>query len=82
MVASGRYKNVSEVIGDGLRLLETRAQAESAKLLALREAATQGVAAIERGEYLALESSQAIENFVHKDNNRDNHPQEFEHASR
>jgi hypothetical protein len=47
-------------------LLEARAQAESAKLFALRDAATQGFAAIERGEYLALESSQAIENFVHQ----------------
>jgi len=64
LVASGRYNNVSEVIRDGLRLLESRVQEDAAKLVALRDAANQGFAAIERGEYLALESSQDIENFV------------------
>jgi hypothetical protein len=34
------------------------------KLLALRDAARQGFAAIERGEYLALPSDQDITNFV------------------
>jgi antitoxin ParD1/3/4 len=64
LVASGRYNNVSEVVRDGLRLLEARVQEDKAKLAALRDAARQGFAAIERGEYLALQSDQDIESFV------------------
>ena len=64
LVASGRYNNVSEVIRDGLRLLESRVLEDKAKLEALRDAARQGFAAIERGEYLALQSDQDIESFV------------------
>jgi antitoxin ParD1/3/4 len=64
LVASGRYNNVSEVVRDGLRLLESRVQEDKAKLAALRDAAKLGFAAIERGEYLALPSDQAIESFV------------------
>ncbi len=64
LVASGRYNNVSEVVRDGLRLLESRVQEDQAKLAALRDAAKFGFAAIERGEYLALQSDQDIESFV------------------
>jgi len=64
LVASGRYNNVSEVVRDGLRLLESRVQEDKAKLAALRDAAKLGFAAIERGEYLALQSDQDIESFV------------------
>ena len=64
LVASGRYNNVSEVVRDGLRLLESRVQEDAAKLVALRDAAKLGFAAIERGEYLALKSDQDIASFV------------------
>ncbi len=64
LVASGRYNNVSEVVRDGLRLLESRVREDAAKLAALRDAARQGFAAIERGEYLALQSDQDIQSFV------------------
>ena len=64
LVASGRYNNVSEVVRDALRLLESRVQEDAAKLAALRDAAKLGFAAIERGEYLALKSDQDIQSFV------------------
>ena len=64
LVASGRYNNVSEVVRDGLRLLESRVQEEAAKLVALRDAAKLGFAAIERGGHLVLKSDQSIERFV------------------
>jgi putative addiction module CopG family antidote len=38
LVASGRYQNVSEVLREGLRLLETRDTEEKVRLKALREA--------------------------------------------
>lgn len=64
LVASGRYNNVSEVVRDGLRLLESRVREESAKLVALRDAAKLGFDAIERGESLALQTDRDIADFV------------------
>jgi antitoxin ParD1/3/4 len=64
LVSSGRYNNVSEVVRDGLRLLESRVQEESAKLAALRDAARLGFDAIERGEGLALQMDHDIADFV------------------
>ena len=66
LVASGRYNNVSEVVRDGLRLLEFKVQEDAAKLSALRDAAKLGFDAIERGQYLALRSDQDIDDFVRK----------------
>ncbi len=63
-VESGRYNNVSEVVRDGLRLLESRVQEEAAKLVALRDAAKVGTDAIERGDFTMLENEQDIANLV------------------
>jgi putative addiction module CopG family antidote len=49
LVKSGRYQNASEVIREGLRLIERREAEDAAKLEALRVAATTGIAAIEAG---------------------------------
>lgn len=42
MVDSGRYSTVSEVIREGLRLVEEREQFRQAKLAALRQLITEG----------------------------------------
>ncbi|HOM13075.1 MAG TPA: type II toxin-antitoxin system ParD family antitoxin, partial [Rubrivivax sp.] len=42
LVQSGRYQNASEVLRDGLRLVEERERYENAKLEALKQAARQG----------------------------------------
>ncbi len=44
MVDSGRYASASEVVRDGLRLLEEREQLRSAKLAALRSEISAGLA--------------------------------------
>src|SRR5689334_10788911 len=44
-IASGRFKNASEVIRAGLRLLEQRANEDDAKLAVLRGMAVDGFAA-------------------------------------
>lgn len=51
LIRSGRYQNASEVLREGLRLVERREAEEAAKLTALREAASQGFADLEQGRY-------------------------------
>lgn len=55
LVESGRYQNASEVLRDGLRLVEQREAEEATKLETLREAAHTGVAALDRGEFKEFE---------------------------
>jgi len=50
LVGSGRYQNASEVLRDGLRLVEQRAAEDAARLDALRAAARVGFGALDRGE--------------------------------
>ncbi len=50
-VESGRYQNASEVIREGLRLMESRDAEEAAKLEALRAAVDIGIADIEQGNF-------------------------------
>lgn len=50
-VSSGHYQNASEVVRDGLRLLQQKAREDALKLERLREAAAIGFDAIDRGEF-------------------------------
>ena len=54
-IEAGQYNNVSEVVRDGLRLLQQRQQEDAAKLEALRRAVALGVAAIKLGDFVVLE---------------------------
>jgi len=51
LVGSGRYQNASEVLRDGLRLVEQREAEDAAKLDALREAVAIGWRDLEAGRY-------------------------------
>jgi antitoxin ParD1/3/4 len=55
LVASGRYQNASEVLGEGLRLIEERDSRESAKLKILQEAAGVGFADFGEGRFVEFE---------------------------
>jgi antitoxin ParD1/3/4 len=51
-VGSGRYSNASEVVREGLRLIERRKQEDRAKLKWLRGAVKDGLDEIDRGQGL------------------------------
>jgi len=51
LVGSGRYQNASEVLRDGLRLIEERDAREAAKLKALQAAALVGFTDLDHGRY-------------------------------
>ena len=51
LVKTGRYQNASEVLRDGLRMVEQRENREIAKLAALKEAATVGFRDIDEGRF-------------------------------
>ena len=57
LVASGRYQNASEVLREGLRLVEDREQQAKATLKALREAARVGIADFEAGRYRTFQTA-------------------------
>lgn len=58
LVETGRYQNASEVLREGLRLIEQRERLESAQIAALREAAAKGWADIDAGRYVDIADEQ------------------------
>jgi antitoxin ParD1/3/4 len=60
LVQSGRYQNASEVMREGLRLVENREVDEAMKLRALRAAAELGAAALDRGEFKEFADGSAL----------------------
>jgi len=56
LVASGRYQNASEVLREGLRLVEDQEAQSKARIKALRDAARLGIADIDAGRYRTFES--------------------------
>jgi antitoxin ParD1/3/4 len=56
LVRSGRYQNASEVLREGLRLIEAREAEEKARLKALRDAVSSGVADADAGNVQEFES--------------------------
>jgi antitoxin ParD1/3/4 len=51
LVETGRYQNASEVLREGLRLIEQREAEDAAKLAALRDAARIGMADFDAGRF-------------------------------
>jgi antitoxin ParD1/3/4 len=54
-VTTGRYQNASEVVREGLRLLQQRQQEDMLKLRRLRQAIREGEQDIARGDYDEVE---------------------------
>jgi antitoxin ParD1/3/4 len=64
LVGAGRYQNASEVLRDGLRLVEQREAEDAAKLEALREAAGVGAAALDRGDFKEFENIVDLQTYL------------------
>ena len=64
LVASGRYQNASEVLREGLRLIERRDAEDEARLKALRAAVQVGVDDIEAGRYRDFDSFEDMRSFL------------------
>ena len=60
-ISSGRFGNASEVVREGLRLLEQRELENKAQLRWLRGAAKEGFDAADRGDAVALRSTQELD---------------------
>jgi antitoxin ParD1/3/4 len=61
LVSSGRYQNASEVLREGLRMIERREAEESTRLAALQEAARIGIADIEAGRFQTFNTPEALD---------------------
>jgi antitoxin ParD1/3/4 len=60
LVQSGRYQNASEVIREGLRMIENREVEDAAKLEGLRAAALVGLSALDRGAFKEFADTAAL----------------------
>lgn len=59
LVRCGRYQNASEVLREGLRLVERRESEDQLRLEALRAAAKVGIDGIESGQFRNFQSADA-----------------------
>lgn len=64
LVKSGRYQNASEVLRDGLRLVEVQEAEDRARLKALREAAQAGVADLEAGRFRSFADADELGRYL------------------
>ena len=60
LVQSGRYQNASEVLREGLRMVEQRDAEDAYRLALLRKATQEGITDIDAGRLKTFESKQGL----------------------
>jgi antitoxin ParD1/3/4 len=65
-IAIGRYKNASEVLRAGLRLLEQQQTEDEKKTAVLRRLASEGFESLDRGEGIVFEDERELANVIGK----------------
>lgn len=66
LVGAGRYKNASEVLRAGLRLLEQQTQTDEEKLTLLKKLAADGFGSLDQGQGLSVESESELRSTIAK----------------
>jgi antitoxin ParD1/3/4 len=66
LVAAGRYQNASEVLREGLRLVEQEEAEARARLKGLRDAVRDGIADAEAGRYRSFDSKAGLRAHLRK----------------
>jgi antitoxin ParD1/3/4 len=64
LVGSGRYQNASEVLREGLRMVEQHEAENAARLKALRKAARAGFDALDRGDFKEFDSADDLQTYL------------------
>jgi antitoxin ParD1/3/4 len=64
LVASGRFKNASEVLLAGLRLLELKTREDEDRLQLLRQMATEGFEELDREEGIVLHGEEELREYI------------------
>ena len=60
LVKSGRYQNASEVLREGLRLVEQREAEDASRLEALRSAVQVGIDDMQAGRFKTFDSKESL----------------------
>jgi antitoxin ParD1/3/4 len=60
LVESGKYQNASEVLREGLRLVERRESEDRLRLSMLRKAIARGLDDIEAGNFTSFDTEEAL----------------------
>ena len=66
LVDSGRYQNASEVLREGLRLVESREAEDRARLKSLRDAVKVGLDDLKAGRYRQFDSFEDLDGHLSK----------------
>lgn len=78
LVGAGRYKNASEVLRAGLRLLEQETQTEEEKLTLLKKLAADGFRSLDQGQGLSVASESELRSAIAKIGNRAANPRKVQ----